>query len=104
MLEQGSIKERERIGILNTLCGLCYRHQDVPESAKIVDCYDECIGGIAYLGITMTVFKATYQGRLAAVHVLRPYVGSPESMLRVSSIIVLDPTDDVFPTCDSEIL
>ena len=75
------------------MCQLCYQDDDVPESAKITDCYEPG-GRIAYRRATMRIHKRSYQSRPVAVHVLMPRLTHREGWRRVRSIVVLDPTGD----------
>ena len=74
----------ERAGALNKLYRLCYHHQDVPESAKIVDFHNESTTLPMYDGWTAAVFKGTYQARTVAVKVSRSTVSNREVRDRVS--------------------
>ena len=107
------------------MCRLCYSHQNVPESAKIVNCYDRSMDSYlqprdasdeptdnydhsmspldVYYTSTASVSKGAYRGLPVAVHVSRqPPSGSPELTLRVSSIVILDLIGDFFLTCDQK--
>ena len=77
------------------MCRLCYQHNDVPESAKIADCYEPGTS-IEYFKITMRVYKGTYQSRPVAVHVLEPYLTTRDGWRKVGSIVIFDPTGDFF--------
>ena len=77
------------------MCRLCYQHDDVPESAKIADCYEPGTSS-EYYGATMLVYKGTYQSRLVAVHVLYPYSTKRDGWRKVGSIVIFDLTGDFF--------
>ena len=77
------------------MCRLCYQHDDVPESAKIADCYKPETS-FEYLRTTMRVYKGTYQSRLVAVHVLRSHLTERDGWRKVGSIVIFDPTGDFF--------
>ena len=74
----------ERAGALNKLYRLCYHHQDVPKSAKIVDFHNKSTTLPVYDGWTAAVFKGTYQARTVAVKVSRSTVSNCEVRDRVS--------------------
>ena len=88
------MRTQERAGALKKLYKLCYRHQDVPGSAKIVDCYNESTTFPVYDSDTTAVFKGTYLGRPVAVKILQSYVSDRQVTLMVRSIVVLDYTGD----------
>ena len=65
------------------LSSLCYRYQDVPESAKIADYRNEPMTPPVYDGLT-TVSKSSYRGRTVAVKVLHPNISHCEMWGSVS--------------------
>jgi hypothetical protein len=69
--------------MLNKLCKLCYRHQNVPESAQIEDCYRESMTDPVHYGEFARVFKGSHQERLVAVKVVQLYSDNREATLRV---------------------
>ena len=77
------------------MCRLCYQHDDVPESAKIADCYKPRIS-FEYFRTTIEVYKGTYQSRLVAIHVLGPHLTTRGGWRKVGSIVIFDPTGDFF--------
>ena len=75
---------------MNRLCKLCYRHQNVPESAQIVDCYKESLTDPVYTGEFASVFKGYYQERPVAVKVVQLYSSNRDVILRVGvSFLIL---------------
>ena len=80
---------------MDKLCRLCYQHDDVPESAKIPDCYEPRMSS-KYFRATMRVYKGTYQSRPVAVHVPMPYLTKRDGWRKVGSIVIFDPTGDFF--------
>ena len=67
---------------------MCYRHQTVPESAQIEDCYKESMTDPVYCGEFANVFRGSYRERLVAVKVMKLYSSDREATLRVSVSIM----------------
>ena len=76
--------------MLNRLCKLCYRHQNIPESAQIEDCYRESMTDPVYCREFTKVFKGSYQERPVAVKVMQLYYSNPEATLRVCVSVTSD--------------
>lgn len=74
--------------MLNKLCKLCYRHQNVPESVQIVDCCEESMTNPVYRGEFASVFKGNYQEHRVAVKVVQLYFTNREVTLRVSASVM----------------
>ena len=88
---------------MNRLCKLCYRHQTVPESAQIEDCYRDWMTDPVYCGEYTRVFKGSYQERPVAVKVVQLYSSNREAALRVGALVMSD-NGDGFLMCGPEIL
>ena len=74
----------EQAGALYKLYRLCYHHQDVPESAKIVDFHHKSTTLSVHDGWTAAVFKGTYQSHIVAVKVSRSTASNHEARDKVS--------------------
>jgi len=69
--------------MLNRLCKLCYRHQNVPESAQIVDRYKGLLTDPVYRGGFASVFKGDYQRRPVAIKVVQLCAINRKAIVRV---------------------
>ena len=72
---------------MNTLCKLCYRLQNVPESAQIVDRFKDSLGDPVYRGEFASVFKGDYQRRPVAVKAVQLCSSNHKVILRVGVFI-----------------
>lgn len=89
---------------MNRLCKLCYRHQTVPESAQIEDCYRDWMVDPVYCGESTRVFKGSYQERPVAVKVVQLYSSNRDETLRVGVLVMPDNSDGLSDVCGPEIL